>query len=487
MKIRRRQFMTNLGLASLAMGASGVQEKKPNILFLFADDQMYDTIRAHGNDEIHTPNLDRLVQRGMSFSNCYNPGSFSGAVCVASRTMLNTGMNIWQAKQYFNDFKKNKLKADDKLWSVCMQNAGYDTYGAGKWHVKPSFDAAFKYKGTERPGMPNQTPEGYGRPDPSNPWTPWDPKYEGFWKGGKHWSEVLADESVGFIEQAAKSDNPFFMYLAFNAPHDPRQAPKKFVDLYPTDKLSVPKSFIPTYPEANGIGIGDQCRDAKIAPFPRTEEAALLHKQEYYALITHMDEQIGKILDALDASGKADNTYIFFTADHGLAVGEHGLMGKQNMYDHSMCPPFIVVGPDVKAGSKNDTPIYLQDVMPTTMELGGAKAQRSVGFKSITPLLRGKSGGHYEAINGAFSSISKDKKIKFEQRMVAAGDYTLILYPLVGSVKLFNTKADPHQLNNLAGNPENKGKVRSMMTKLRGLQQEQGDPVDIADYYPEWM
>ena len=401
--------------------------------------------------------------------------------------MLNTGLNMWQAKQYFNDFKKKKLKTDNKLWSVCMQNAGYETYGAGKWHIKPSMEAAFNNMGTQRPGMPNQTPEGYNRPDPNNPWTPWDPQYEGFWKGGTHWSEVLADESVGFIEKASSSDKPFFMYLAFNAPHDPRQAPEKFIDMYPTEKLSVPESFLPEYPEDDDIGMGAQTRDAQIAPFPRTEAAAKLHKQEYYALITHMDEQIGRILDALDASGKADNTYIFFTADHGLAVGEHGMMGKQNMYDHSMCPPFIVAGPGVTPGSKNETPIYLQDIMPTTLELGGAEARRPVAFKSIVPLMQGKKTPHYPAINGAFSSRSKDGKTPFEQRMVVDGDYTLILYPLVGSVKLFNTGKDPHQMHNLAKNPENTSTVRRLFSSLRKLQAEQGDPLDLAEFYPDWL
>ena len=248
--MKRRHFMGSLGLASMAIGAGGIKKSKPNILFIFADDQTYDSIHTLGNAEIHTPHLDRLVRRGMTFTNTYNPGSFSGAICVASRTMLNTGMNMWSSKDYFNSFKKQagkppRNKVDDKLWSVCMANAGYDTYGAGKWHIKPNMTDAFKYLGTERPGMPNQTPEGYNRPAPGNNWTPWDRKYEGFWKGGTHWSEVLADESVGFIEQAAKSDNPFFMYLAFNAPHDPRQAPKKFVDMYPVEKLKVPENMLP--------------------------------------------------------------------------------------------------------------------------------------------------------------------------------------------------------------------------------------------------
>ena len=126
------------------------------------------------------------------------------------------------------------------------------------------------------------------------------------------------------------------MYIAFNAPHDPRQAPKKYVDMYPTDKIKIPKSFLKEHPLKEEIGSGKGLRDEKLAPFPRTKHAVQVNRREYYAIITHMDFQIGRILDHLDKTGQADNTYIFFTADHGLSVGHHGLLGKQNLYDHSV-------------------------------------------------------------------------------------------------------------------------------------------------------
>ena len=170
-------------------------------------------------------------------------------------------------------------------------------------------------------------------------WKPWDKKFGGFWKGGKHWSEVLADDARSHFKEIAKKETPFFMYLAFNAPHDPRQAPKKFVDQYPLDKISVPENYLEDYPYKEKIGAGINSRDEKLAPFPRTPYAIKKHIQEYYAIISHMDEQIGKILHALADSGKLDNTYVFFASDHGLAVGQHGLMGKQNMFDHSMRVP----------------------------------------------------------------------------------------------------------------------------------------------------
>ncbi|HAV61561.1 MAG TPA: choline-sulfatase, partial [Verrucomicrobiales bacterium] len=109
--------------------------------------------------------------------------------------------------------------------------------------------------------------------------------------------------------------------------------------------------------------------------------AVKVHRQEYYAIITHMDAQIGRILDALEATGKADNTHIFFTADHGLAVGHHGLLGKQNMYEHSLRPPLIVAGPGIPRGRRIEARVYLQDIMPTTLELAGAPVPDHVEFR----------------------------------------------------------------------------------------------------------
>ena len=115
-------------------------------------------------------------------------------------------------------------------------------------------------------------------------------------------------------------------------------------------------------------------RDEDLAPFPRTAFAVQTHRREYYAAVTHLDAQIGRILDALEKSPAAANTYVFFTADHGLSCGEHGLMGKQNLYDASVRVPFIVAGPGVPAGKKIDAPVYLQDAMPTVLKLAGAPA-----------------------------------------------------------------------------------------------------------------
>jgi len=452
--------------------------EKPNILFIFADDQCFDTLRSLGNDEIETPNLDRLVEGGVTFTSTYNMGSWSGAVCIASRGMLNTGRFVWKAQKVYGSAEKERQAG--RFWSEYMKKAGYETYMTGKWHLRADASKAFDHAVHIRPGMPNQTPAGYNRPieGQPDPWKPWDTKFEGFWKGGKHWSEVVADDATGFLDHAAKQDKPFFMYLAFNAPHDPRQSPKEYVDKYPLDKIKVPESFVGEYPYKDDIACGKKLRDEALAPFPRTEYAVKVNRQEYYAIITHMDAQVGRILDALDKTGKADNTYVFFTADHGLAVGHHGLMGKQNLFDHSVRVPLMVTGPGIPKGKKIGARIYLQDVMPTTLELAGVEKPDHVQFKSVLPLIRGTRDGNYRAIYGAYLGV---------QRMVTEGDYKLILYPKIAKVLLYNVKQDPLELKDLAADPRNGPLIKMLFARLLQLQEETGDSLDLKETYAELM
>lgn len=463
-------------VAILALCSSFASEK-PNFLFIFADDQSYETVAAMGNEEIHTPHLDRLANSGTAFTNAYNMGAWNGAVCVASRNMLNTGRFVWRA--YAGEKTMPELAKKKGFWPQLLEGSGYTTYMSGKWHVKIDPAAIFNHVINPRPGMPNQVKEGYDRPHKGeiDPWSPFDQAFEGFWKGGKHWSEVLADDADAFFAKAAKEDDPFFMYLAFNAPHDPRQAPKRFVDMYPQEEVVVPSSYLPEYPYDNEIGCGPNLRDARLAPFPRTEYAVRVNRQEYFAIITHMDEQIGRILDALEKSGKKDNTYIFFTADHGLACGNHGLIGKQNMYEHSMKPPLFVVGPDVPAGERRDAFVYLQDIMATTLDLADVEKPDYVEFNSLMPLI--ENGGQESPYDSVYGCYLADK-----QRMVRVGDYKLLVYPQAPRLRLYNVGEDPNELNDLSGNPEQWQRIRELYGELKQVQEEMNDPLDLDEYFP---
>ena len=472
-----KQLAYSLCLLLLTAGISRAAEQ-PNIVFIFADDQCYETLHSLGHPLVETPNLDRLVDDGITFTHAYNQGSWSGAVCVASRTMLNTGRFLWKAARFYKDNTVEKERQAGRFWSEHMKVAGYTTYMTGKWHVKAKSKLAFDFQVHERPGMPNQTEAGYNRPieGQPDPWCPWDTKFEGFWKGGKHWSEVLGDDSLEFLKHAKEHDKPFFMYLAFNAPHDPRQSPKEYVDKYPLDKIDLPRNFLPEYPYNEAMKAGRTLRDERLAPFPRTPYAVKVNRQEYYAIITHMDAQVGRILDAIQATGKADNTYIFFTADHGLAVGHHGLMGKQNLYDHSTRVPLMVTGPGVPKGKKIDTPIYLQDIMATSLDLAGVEKPDHVEFNSLMPLIRGEDVVPYDAIYGAYLDA---------QRSVTMDGHKLILYPAVPVARLYNLKDDPQEMNDLAAKPASKPIIKKLFARLLELQLEVGDKVDLRSVYPE--
>lgn len=451
-----------------------VAAEKPNIVFIFTDDQAYETIGAYGLVDIDTPNLDRLANEGTTFSHAYNMGSWSGAVCVASRTCLNTGASLWNARAALDAVKRGERQ----LWSQRLSEAGYTTYMTGKWHVPYSVKFAFDSIKNVRAGMPKAL-GGYNRPvegeDPAKAWLPWDRSREGFWQGGQHWSEVTADDSIAFIEAAAAATDPFFMYVAFNAPHDPRQSPKEYIDRYPLDRIELPESYRDLY-EDMGPNAVPKIRDEKLAPFPRTEYAVKVNRQEYFAIISHMDTQIGRILDALEASGKMENTWIIFTSDHGLAVGHHGLIGKQNLYEHSLRPPFIICGPGVEAGQVIDAPIYLQDAMPTVLELAGQPITEDIDYKSVLPLLDGRRERNYDLIYGAYVGT---------QRAVIQNDWKLIVYPIMSKRKLFNLSKDPLELKDLAPNPEYSAKLQELTDMLETTMDTMGDPMTslvAADY-----
>lgn len=323
-------------------------------------------------------------------------------------------------------------------------------------------------------------PNGYGRPTGPDDleWLPQDTVNGGFWEGGKHWSEVVRDDALDYLDMAAKSDHPFFMYLAFNAPHDPRQAPQRFQDMYPLDSIEVPANFLPEYPFKDHMGNSPKLRDEALAPYPRTEYAVKVHRKEYYALVTHMDEQIGKILNALEASGKLENTYIFFTADHGLSVGHHGLIGKQSMFDHSIRIPLMVMGPNIPKGKIFDQDIYLQDIMPTTLELADVEKPDYVQFNSLMDIITNdKAQSHYaDGVYGAYTDT---------QRMIRKDGYKLLVYPKIKKVLLFDMKSDPHEMNDLAELPEYEDKVNTMFKDLLKLQEEMGDELSLKSIYEE--
>ena len=463
--MRKTSLMLLLLLLTGSLNAA--EQKQPNILFIFADDQCFETLASSGHPVIKTPNLDRLTRQGTTFTHAFNMGSWSGAVCVASRCMLNTGRFIWRANAVYRETGK-ELEAG-RFWSSYLRQAGYHTYMTGKWHVRADATKAFDTTAHIRGGMPNQVPEGYNRPvnRDDKTWLPYDPKWGGFWKDGTHWSEVVADDAIGFLSHSKTEDDPFFMYIAFNAPHDPRQSPKEYVDMYPLKDVDVPGNFLEEYPFNEAAATGRKLRDEMLAPFPRTEYSVKVNRQEYYAIITHMDYQIGRILDHLKKTKQDRNTYIIFTADHGLAVGHHGLMGKQNMYDHSIRVPFVIAGPGVVPGRSVPAFGYLRDLYPTVCEMAGIAVPRTVEGRSLANILKGQQPNVHLFSVGYFRNV---------QRMIWMEDWKLIYYPKLDRMQLFNLADDPAELKDLAQSPGQQLRLGRMRRSLNQWFHDQGDP-----------
>ena len=489
-------------LSVTRMQSQDSEKDKPNFIFIISDDQSFNTIQALGNNEISTPHLDQLVKEGINFSHCFNQGSWSGAVCVASRTMLITGQTVFNApknKSYLNKWAQDQDKDETevKLWPEVFGDAGYLTFMTGKWHntdhaVLKGFDQA---KGIgwgmyETFDQNNSKQLAYGRPKQTS-WSPSNKAYKGHWspkvkdiiydeKGTKkisanyvvsqHTSSFYGDNAVNFImNEARHSSKPFFAFVAFNAPHDPRQSPKEFIDMYPTNGISVPENFLPEHPFDQG---DHRVRDELLAPFPRTEQAVKLHRQEYYAIISHMDKEVGRIMKALKESGQANNTYVIFTSDHGLAVGSHGLMGKQSQYDHSVRMPFILKGPGIEKGKEIDEMIYMQSAFATTCELAGLSVPETVEFPSIVNLIKGDQAKANKYVFGAYKDL---------QRMIRSDQFKLIIYPKADEVQLFDLKVDPDETTNLAYNKKYNSIKKKLFKELVKQQASLGDFLELKE------
>jgi choline-sulfatase len=266
--------------------------------------------------------------------------------------------------------------------------------------------------------------------------------------------------------KAAGSAAPSFMYVAFNAPHDPRQAPREFLDLYQRERLKLPPNFLPQHPFL--IENSFNGRDEILAPYPRTPGVVQVHLQEYYAIITHLDTQVGRVLQALEESGKAANTVVIFTSDQGLGVGQHGLMGKQNLYEHSLRVPFLVAGPGVPRGRRSNALIYLQSLYATTCEMAGVPVPDTVQFPSLVPLITGVKRQLHDAIYAAFLD---------RQRAVRTARWKLIRTPHAQQVQLFDLRRDPWETRNLAADPKHTATREALDERLRELMRQMNDPL----------
>lgn len=426
---------------------------QPNILFLFNDDQRADTIAALGNPVIRTPNLDRLCRQGLAFTRAYMQGGFGGATCVPSRAMLLSGQSLF-------DVDDNLLRHE--TWPAAFGRAGYSTFMTGKWHNgAKSLPACFQQaRAIFTGGMTNPLKAPLRNLE--------DGKLTEPKTASKHACEVFADEAIRFLRE--HTGGPFFCYVAFDGPHDPHIVPEDFPVRYEPDKRFLPANFLPQHPFDNGEML---IRDEVLLPHPRAAEGVQAMNAEYYRYISYLDVQIGRILDALATSPHADNTLVVFAADSGVARGSHGLIGKQNLYEHSLRVPLVIAGPGIPAGKTTDAMCYLYDVLPTLGALCGVRAPQPSEAREFSATLRDSNRPARDELVFAYRDV---------QRALRDDRWKLIRYPQINKTQLFDLQNDPNELDDLAAQGASAAKVKELTARLEAALKRYGDtcPLTVA-------
>ncbi len=461
--------MVFLALVVALSAQMSAMADRPNFLVVVSDDQRPDTIRALGNEAIHTPNLDRLVRDGTTFTRAVCPFP----LCVPSRAEILTGRSAFENGVPYGE---GRIKPGLVLWGEAMRDAGYHTWYCGKWMN----DGRPKTRGYEETsglfssggaGAAGKKPRynrngrlitGYrgwtfktdaGKPDPE----------KGIGLVGET-SRYIADGAIALLERDV--DRPFFLHVNFTAPHDPLVIPPGYEDKYDPASIPLPDNFVPRHPFDHGNAKG---RDERLLPIPRTEEDIRDQLAAYYAVIDDMDAHIGRILRKLEETGRRDNTIIIFTSDHGLAVGSHGLMGKQNMYEHTIGVPFVIAGKGIPKARRSSACIYLRDMFPTTCELAGIAIPDSVTARSFAPILRGEEPDASRQVAYAY--------FYDRQRMIRTDRWKLVFYPQLDRHQLFDLKTDRHELNDLSEDPAHTDRVMRLRGEMEAWFLKRGDEV----------
>ena len=439
---------------------------KKNVLFILTDDQRYNTVAACGNRDIYTPVMDWLVEEGTCYTQAHIPGGTSGAVCMPSRAMLNTGRTVFHLQGEGQDIPKEHI-----CMGEAFRQAGYETFGTGKWHNGTSAYARSFSCGDNIffGGMWDHWNVPVCDHDPTGEYDNVIDFVMNFthnnkpsrihcdrFQPGKHSSTLLADTAIRYLEQRkGPHECPFFLYLAYLAPHDPRTMPERFKKMYDPDRISLPANYREEHPFLYGV---EKIRDEVLADYPRKEKEVRRHLAEYYGMISHLDYEIGRVISKLKEIGELDDTIIVLTGDNGLAVGCHGLMGKQNLYDHSIRVPLILRGPGIPKGQRRDQYVYLLDIFPTLCELNGISIPDSVEGISFAKTLEDASVYPRKSLYFVYNDMIRAVK---DQR------YKMIEYRnTTYQTQLFDLKEDPDETVNLAEKLEYAEKVDELRELL---------------------
>jgi len=440
----------------------------PNLILIVTDDQRPDTIHSLGAEGIRTPNLDRMVDQGTVFNQAF----CSFPLCVPSRAEILTGRTGWKNGVYY---RGGRLAPGSRFLGEELRSVGYRTVYCGKWMndghpLKRGYDqtaALFTSGGAGALGKEDRYDDAGHLITGYRGWTFKDeagrPELEKGIGVTAETSRHIAEGALASLEGG--KGKPLFLHVNFTAPHDPLMVPPRLQGRYLPEEVQLPGNFMEEHPFDHGNLEG---RDELLLPIPRDKSEVRELLSRYRAVIEEMDHQLGRILKRLEEEPWREGTYVLFTSDHGLAVGSHGLLGKQNMYEHTMRVPFLVTGPGVGKGVRREEMVTLRDLYPTLVDLAGIHPHGGLEGASLRPLLEGGNPDWRGEIFGYFYDY---------QRMVRTDRWKLIHYPELKKWQLFDLDRDPLELENLYDVPERQELVSGLKKRMAGWFHSQGDPL----------
>lgn len=456
--ISRRDFIKHSSAGLLASTLSfgpyscALKKRKPNFVFFMTDDQRWDGMSCAGNTILKTPNMDRIAEEGVRFENMF----VTTSLCGPSRASILTGKYA-----HNHGVRRNgmALPAEQKTFIEMIKEAGYETAFIGKWHNRDraknrGLDYYFGFKGQGR----------YNNPVISENFGP-DEEYKG------HVTDILADHAIKFLEQ--KHDKPFCLLLWFKAPHRSWRHAERFNDLFKDKKMPEPSNFHDTYE-----GKPDAVRNAdmKIGDFKDVADLDTYLKR-YYGCLAGVDENVGRVLDALEQQGYEDSTVVAYSGDNGFFLGEHHFFDKRLMYEESIRVPLLVKYPKmIKPGTTKADMVLNVDIAPTILDLAGIPIPETMDGKSIKPLLEGKETEwrkdflyeYYEY--PAVHSVRKNRGVRTERWKY------IHYFEDPEEFELFDLQSDPQEMNNLVNDPEYKDIIEQLKTRMTDLRKELKDP-----------
>ncbi|HAV64711.1 MAG TPA: sulfatase [Verrucomicrobiales bacterium] len=421
-------------LALLLAAPAAAATKRPNFLFILVDDQSpFDFKFYNPASTLRSPHIDRLAAEGMVLDGAYHMGAFMGAVCTPSRHMIMSGRTVWHLPISPNAREHSPANLEQNTLGAVFKRAGYATMRTCKiGNSYPAANAQFE--------VVRDASKRGGDEESGSTW---------------HGRQVLdyLDE-----RESKRDGRPFFIYFGFSHPHDPRNGRPELLARYGAvnhrDRTSLPPAdpkqpplpvnYLPAHPFPDGHpGLRDEVSVTGVWT-NRDERTIRNELGREFACSENIDHEVGRVLNRLEAMGELDNTYVIYTADHGMAIGRHGLQGKQNLYEHTWRVPYVVKGPGIAAGSRAPGNIYLLDTLATLCDLAGIAAPASNEGLSFRPVLEGRQPTIREVLYGVYNGGTKPG-----MRAVRHGDWKLIQYDVLdGAVRekqLFNLAENPHE------------------------------------------